>query len=192
MKIKLFALAFITLTILSCSSDDNSSDGGGEASFTVIRDGVTYQGENINNTLIITSQNNQGVRRMDLRCDFDGGTFVLSISNWEFQNPPEDGVVEKSYNTNTEMGPDTDCETIDGITFCDEALVTYILGQEYFVSELNEEGTDIGHITISNNNSGNLTVSGTFDVLMRNFNDPNGENIEYTGSFNNLSYTVFQ
>ena len=194
MKIKLLALVLVALTIVSCSSDDNNDSdppSGGDESFTVIRDGVTFEGENINNTLIITSQNDQGARRLDLRCDFDGGTFILSISNWEFQNPPENGVVEKSYNTNTEMGPDTECETIDSITYCDEALVTYLIGQDVFISELNDL-EDIGSITITNNDAADLEVSGTFDVLLRNFNSQDETYIEYTGSFTNVSYSVFQ
>lgn len=192
MKIKLLTLVVLAFTIFSCSSDDGDSPSDGTQSFTVIRDGVTFQGENINNTLILTSQGDQEARRLDLRCDFDGGTFVLSISNWEFQNPAADGVVVKSYNTNTDIGPDTDCETINGSTYCDEALVTYLIDQDVFISELNDND-QIGTITITGNNSEAKTVTGTFNVLLSDFNG--GENevyIEHTGTFNNLSYTVFQ
>ncbi|WP_204347076.1 hypothetical protein [Psychroserpens algicola] len=193
MKFKLLALALVVFTFMSCSSDDSSGDSpsGGTESFIVIKNGVTFEGENINNTLIITSQGDQGARRLDLRCDIDGGTFILSISNWEFQNPPADGVVVKSYNTNTEMGPDTDCESINGTTYCDEALVTFLIGQEVFISELNDL-EDIGDITITSNDASNLEVSGTFDVLLRNFNSQDEEYMTYTGTFTNVSYSVFQ
>ncbi|MCK8482154.1 hypothetical protein [Psychroserpens algicola] len=193
MKFKLLALALVVFTFMSCGSDDSSDDSpsGGTESFIVIKNGVTFEGENINNTLIITSQGDQGARRLDLRCDIDGGTFILSISNWEFQNPPADGVVVKSYNTNTEMGPDTDCESINGTTYCDEALVTFLIGQEVFISELNDL-EDIGDITITSNDASNLEVSGTFDVLLRNFNSQDEEYMTYTGTFTNVSYSVFQ
>lgn len=193
MKFKLLALALVVFTFMSCGSDDSSDDSpsGGTESFIVIKNGVTFEGENINNTLIITSQGDQGARRLDLRCDIDGGTFILSISNWEFQNPPADGVIVKSYNTNTEMGPDTDCESINGTTYCDEALVTFLIGQEVFISELNDL-EDIGDITITSNDASNLEVSGTFDVLLRNFNSQDEEYMTYTGTFTNVSYSVFQ
>nr|WP_321245582.1 hypothetical protein [uncultured Psychroserpens sp.] len=192
MKIKFLVLVLITLSIVSCSSDDGNapSSNDEEQSFTVIRDGVTFQGENINNTLIRTTQNDQGARRLDLRCDFDGGTLVLSISNWEFQNPPDEGVVEKSYNTNTDMGPDTECETIDSITFCDEALVTYLIGNDVYISELNDSDI-IGDITIVSNNSQDKRITGTFDVLLRDFNGGEEEvYIEHSGTFD-VSYIVF-
>lgn len=192
MKIKFLVLVLATLSIVSCSSDDGnlpSSNDEGQ-SFTVTRDGVTFQGENINNTLIRTTQNDQGARRLDLRCDFDGGTLVLSVSNWEFQNPPDEGVVEKSYNTNTDMGPDTECETIDSITFCDEALVTYLIGNDVYISELNDSDI-IGDITIVSNNSQDKRITGTFDVLLRDFNGGEEEvYIEHSGTFD-VSYIVF-
>ncbi|MBR9915646.1 MAG: hypothetical protein GYB32_12610 [Algicola sp.] len=191
MKINL-AIALFVLTMFSCSSDDgNGGSSVGAESFTVIKDGVTFEGENFNHTLIILSDGTVEGRRMDLRCDIDGGTFILSISNWDFQNPPANGVVEKTYDTNIDIGPNTQCETIEGSTYCDEALVTFLLGQEVFVSELNDND-DIGGITITNNNPSNQTVSGTFDLLLRNFNSQEETYVTYTGTFTNLNYTVFQ
>jgi hypothetical protein len=192
MKTRFFLLFLLGCLITSCNSNDDESNSS-EESMTIIKDGITFEGLNFNNTLILFSQAGEGVRRLDLRSDLEDGVFILSISNWDFQNPPQEGVIEKIYDTNVdEAGPNTACQEINNINFCDEALISWSVGVTAFVSELGQGDDQIGNITITNNNPESKTVSGTFSAEIRDINAPeNTPNTVVSGIFTNLSYTVF-
>ncbi|MEM9822806.1 MAG: hypothetical protein AAF985_17125, partial [Bacteroidota bacterium] len=161
-------LILISLFLFSCGSGSDGEDDPGEmmnGTMTVIKDGVSFEIEATNNTLLSEVQSGNEGRRLDIRCNVDGGTLFISVSNWDFQNPPVDGILTKTYKTN-EQDPSTtnsSCMDVGNFTLCDGALGTYTVGTtEIYTSEgfdIDEEGT----ITITGNDPSNKRVSGTFE-----------------------------
>jgi hypothetical protein len=157
---------------------------------TVEVDGVTTTTSNFNNTLLHLTENGEDWRRLDIRTSIDGSnSLILSIANWDAQNPPEDGVVVKTYDTNTNGmgGPNEDCVTIESNTHCDGATATFTYNGTTHVSETMTNEPN-GSITITDINTSDLTVSGTFDFKVTNLQGT--QQFEITGNFTNQQYTV--
>ncbi|BDS15483.1 DUF6252 family protein [Aureispira anguillae] len=99
--------------------------------------------------------------------------------------------ITKIYETNTDgaSGQHKTCVTNQSITYCDGALATYTTNGKNLVSEkmLNEP---FGTITISQNNTTDKTISGTFDFKVKDFFQPTAQPVHMTGSFSDLPYTV--
>jgi hypothetical protein len=120
---------------------------------------------------------------------------IVSVSNWDFQNPPDNGILTGEYDAtfdfeSNEENPLAECLALDGdntgVTLCEGALVTYILDGEIYTSVFGDapEAT----ITITECNTGNRTVSGTFTAKMQNFDTE--EVLTITGSFSKVKYTI--
>jgi len=179
-------ISVLALFIFSCGEDDTETPIMNEASMEVIKDGVMFTATDFNNTLLEENQGGEIGRRLDLRANVDNGFLIVTISNWDWQNPPENGVLTKSYDTNVDdIGPNTDCMMTSSFTFCDGGLGTYLINNETFISEgIDDE--ESGVITITANDATNRTVSGTFDFIVGNF--ITNENITLSGTFSNLRY----
>ncbi|MEL6834712.1 MAG: hypothetical protein AAFP77_17075 [Bacteroidota bacterium] len=193
MKYHTLALIAILLLAFSCNGDDDPSPSD-MSSMTVVKDGETFTITDFNNTLLKEEMQGEPGRRLDLRCDVDGGQFILSVSNWDFQNPPEDGIVIKSYASNEDpfdLPANSVTECMDGgnFTFCDGALGTYIIDNVIYSSEMSDDNF-VSIITITENDDANRTVSGTFDIKVQSFGTNPASFIEFTGSFTDLEYTV--
>jgi len=191
---KLILFSTIAIGIFSgCSEDDdtNNNNNNNNSSCSGATMSVNFAGSNsthtaFNNTLLKQQSNGQDARRLDLRTNIANGTLVLSVSNWDFQNPPENGVLVKSYTT-LDFGPGMSCTNISGFDFCDGALVTYVelsSGTSYFsVGE-----SSGGFVDIDVCDANNKIVSGTFSDILVDF--INEDTIEVSGTFSNLCYTV--
>lgn len=177
-KIAPYLLIVLMLTN-ACKSDENETLS--PASMTVLKDGQQFEVSDFDNTLLLEQSVGREARRLDLRMTVDGGTFVLTVSNWDWQNPPKDGVVLKSY----DLPWSDDCEIIDNFEYCDGGLVSYALpGSSIYSSGF---GDTSGVITISTNDPDRKTVSGTFDATVENIND---EKIKFSGEFKNVEYRI--
>ena len=98
----------LSLCLFSCGNDDiienvNTEEGIME----VEKNGVLFTVTSFNNTLEEVVEEGEVARRLDIRGEVDGGTLFVSISNWDWQNPPANGVLEKSYDTDDtfDVGP---------------------------------------------------------------------------------------
>lgn len=185
---KKLLIVLLTFTLFTSCKKDNQESENEETSaiMEVEKDGVMFSVNVFNNTLIKETQFGEDGSRLDLRCTVDGGTLILSVSHWDWQNPLVDGIVEKSYDTNTEdEGPNTVCMEGDNVKFCDGGLATYLSGSTLFSSGfIEDEGPGI--ITILKNDNIEKTVSGSFDIIVLNFITE--EKVIFKGTFKNLKY----
>lgn len=121
---------------------------------------------------------------------------TLTVTNWDFQNPPENGVLEKVYDATYDSeqgespGPLIECMALTGdnagISLCDGGLVTLMIGGELYTSIFIEN--EASTITISEVSPEKKSVSGSFDVKVQN---TTGEELKLVGTFANVKYTVF-
>ncbi len=175
----------VLLFLPSCKEDEAVVEEEEQAVLEIKKDGTDYTISEFNNTLVDAEQNGQLGRRMDIRCEVGGGTLILSISNWSWQNPPEDGIISKTYATNSNgyISTNTACSG----AFCDGGLGTYNFdGGAYFSDGITEE--EEGQIIISSNDTEKKEVSGSVDIIVKNF--ALDEQVEFKGTFKNLPYTV--
>ena len=183
-----FVLA--SLAIMSCQPDNNPPAPTG--SMTLTLDSVSHSITAFNNTLYKEVQFGEAGRRLDIRVNVDGGTLVISVSNWDWQMPPENGILLKTYDTgdlgndSTLVGPNTQCKSGSFADYCDAGMGTFIIGNQQFSSEF-VEGIP-GWISITNNDATNLTVSGLFEFTAVDLFTE--EEKTFKGNFLNLPYTV--
>lgn len=158
---------------------------------TVSIDGTEFTIDDFNNSLTEEAQLGEVGRRLDLRAQVNGGTLILSVSNWDWQNPPEDGILIKNYTVN-EFDPDastSECKDFPNYSLCDGGLGTYLAGGgESYLSE-GFEPSGPAEIVITENDPDERTVSGTFEFETAGF--INGEVIRFKGTFTDLKYRVF-
>ena len=191
MKTKISLMLIIALiAVVSCKKDKEANPSGNNpvnsaATLSFKINGVNYTSTVFNNTLIDASQNGQSGKRLDIRGSFDSGKMlILSVSNWDWQNPPINGIVVKKYDTDI-MGVNTVCQDYSGVTYCDGALGTYILGSEYHMTF---SETIPGYIQISSCDAASKKVSGSFYFVTSDMSETVFDTIE--GTFTNQVYTV--
>jgi len=178
----LFILSLVSLS--SCKKDKKTEESNtSNAKMELIKDGVKHNITSFNNSLMNETQNGHSGRRMDLRCNVDGGTFVLSLSNWDWQNPPANGVLIKSYDTD-ESGTNTKCKDVSGDQLCDGGLGTYLVGSTNYYSTGDNDSA--GVITITKNDTQNKTVSGSFEFAATDIFTK--ADIKFSGTFSDLNY----
>ncbi len=194
MKTKLIFLLFAGLiTIVSCKKDkeettpsnsNNNNTTTATMSFKV--NGINYTATSFNNTLISASQGGQQGKRLDIRGSFDSGkTLILTVSNWNWQNPPANGILVKKYDTQT-IGPNTSCQDIGGATYCDGALGTYLLSMSDYHMTFSD--TIQGYVQITSCDAANKKVSGSFSFITSDISETIFDTIQ--GTFANQVYTV--
>lgn len=191
MKKLLFFLPLLLIGFISCEddSDDNTPPSSTNGSFEVTKNGVAYSGTNLNNTYIHTTQNGESGARLDLRCEIDGGNLILSVSNWDWQTPPDNGLILKKYNANLELSTENDCMDNNNMTYCDGALVTHqMIGASKSQISTKESNFD-SYIKITGNNASDKTVTGEFKAILKDFWGNDSTHVE--GNFTNLTYTVY-
>lgn len=188
-------LTLCLLTLFSACQKDSSTTPNNtiQGSMTLEIDGVTQTPTNFstNNTLLRVQEFGETGRRLDIRANVGNDMLIISASNWDFQNPPTDGILIKTYDTNTSggIGPNQSCTQMSGITYCDGGLGTYTTGGAPMMSQtLSNEPT--GSIVITQNNTTDKTVSGTFDFKVKDFTQPTATPTHITGTFTDLPYSV--
>lgn len=183
-------LLLFVLCFAACKDEDPMEpEPINMGTMTITKDGGTpVTITTFNNTLLKAVDNGQNARRLDIRATVDGGTFVMTVSNYDSQNPPEDGVVVKTYDAGL-VGENSDCTEQGYVTLCDGGLSTYIVGTTTYSSAANfDYYEDPGYITISSIDGANTKVSGSFDVITYK-PDQTGE-VRFTGTFEDLVYVV--
>ena len=188
---KSILLILISLIVLASSckkEDDPDVPEESQGTMTVVMNGVTYEQTKFNNTLLSETQAGQKGKRLDLRTTLNGGTFVVTISNWDWQNPPKAGVLSKTYDIETE-GYYTQCKDIGDINFCDGALGSYILNvmKQYMTYDAPYDSAT-GFIRIDKCDAANKKVSGAFDFVAEDLFE--GDTIAFHGTFKDLVYRV--
>lgn len=187
-------LLLLTVTFIFTFCGDDGESGGPSFSYTINGES---QGK----------QTTTGFLQSEIQYDHEGRALYLtaaagitkmlsiSVANWDFHNPPANGILTGEYDatfdfeqTDTE-NPLAECLTLTGnnagVTLCDGGLVTYILNNDIYTSVF--DGNTGASITITECNTGNRTVSGTFTSKVQNFDE---QELTVTGSFKKVKYIV--
>jgi hypothetical protein len=117
----------------------------------------------------------------------------IAVSNWDFQNPPDNGILTGDYDAawdyknSGEENPRANCLPLEGgLTLCDGGLVTMHFENDTYSSVFN--GNTAATIIISKCDPRRRTVSGKFNASV---GLPDGtRQYTVTGSFENVVYTV--
>jgi hypothetical protein len=118
----------------------------------------------------------------------------VAVSNWDYQNPPDNGILTKIYDAtfDFETEADNDLATCleltgdnEGVFLCDGALVTYIGNSDIYFSAF--DGNPEASVTITACSPSKRTISGSFTAKVQNFDS---EELTISGEFKNVKYTV--
>jgi hypothetical protein len=137
--------------------------------------------KNIKTTLLkSTAENNLKSRRMDFKAETDKGTFILSVTAWDLQNPPTEGILTKKYFSATNR----DCRLFSSENYCDYMTATFVKGKEVYMSSA--ENYD-NYILI--NKIIDKSVSGNFNVWVKRSDEQ--DSIKFSGSFSDQCYNIY-
>lgn len=187
---KSLLLAF-PLLLTFCGDDESAP----KSNFSYKIDGVSQDVQTVAGQMAFSVEYDHEGRSLNLTAA-KGFTQMLSIavSNWDFQNPPAEGVLTGEYDASFDMentdtdNPLSDCLELTGenagVMLCDGALVTLIKNDNVWFSAY--DGAADATVTITK--CANHTVSGTFSAKVADFDGADEQMI--TGSFSNVKYSV--
>lgn len=192
MKAKvLFLVVILAIIAAGCKKDNEDAipvfyPAGESPTVFLKMDGVPYNAICFTNTLLYISDSLMNSRRLDIIISFKGGQkLTLSVQNFDFQNPPADGILAKKYDVDL-LGSNSDQISINGITYTDVATGTYV---PYTPLMYVTSTTDTsGYITINICKTDIKTVSGSFGFKVSN--PDNTVPISFIGTFENQKYTI--
>jgi hypothetical protein len=125
---KSFFLFLITAILFSGCFDSPDKLTG---SVTILIDGEERTAKEPVGFLEFEESNGQEVRFMTISGYFPetGENINVVIRNYDFQSPPEKGILEKPYYNSTLPAGEmlSDCEEINNVTLCDHGVVLYVL-----------------------------------------------------------------
>lgn len=190
-RLFLFLCMGLMLGFVACNNDDDDDvtptpTNTTGATMTIVMNGTTYTGSGFNNTLLGATDQGKYGWRMDIRGNFNSGKqLILSVSNWDFQNPPTNGIIVKTYDTDI-LGPNTVYIEEGGYTYADGALGTYMVSTSDFQMTTSDQH---GYIRISSCDPSAKKVSGDFSFITLSMSD--SDTTTFSGSFSNQSYSVY-
>jgi hypothetical protein len=185
-------LLLTTLLLFAQCGDDD--DSGPALSYTI--DGQSQPVQTVTGVLMSEIQYNREGRTLNITAA-QGLDQLLSVavSNWDFQNPPDNGILTGEYDAtldedNTVDNPLAECLPLtgenEGVYLCAVGLISVVSGQDLYFSVF--DGDAEAMIVITSCDPGKRTVSGTFQGKIGTLD---GETIKtISGSFTNVKYTV--
>jgi hypothetical protein len=183
-KLLLKALLLFALTpFLQCSDDDSS-----KASFDLSVDGTSVKVTNPSGVLSFTEEYGHEGRGLLVMGQIGEDQVTVTVSNWDFQNPPENGVLAKSYSSafDEEMLEEADCLELEGdVTLCEGVLITYTTNGDTFFSAFSDTYNGTVEITKCSDNK----ISGKFDLKAKSLSDETEVTLQ--GNFSNIKYVVY-
>lgn len=182
---KLFSRLFILLVLvqfIGCNGDDASPSASISLSIDGAKQSVKFSGAQ----LLVEDYGDHEGRSLNITAISGTNVLTVAVSNWSFQNPPEDGVIAKKYeNLFTDQTLDKGQCMSEGIEeYCDGGTVTYT-SDDFYASAF-YEGSYAGFVHITKCDTKSKRISGTYDVVVSNDTD------EFTlkGEFKNVPYLV--
>jgi hypothetical protein len=185
-------LLLTTLLLFAQCGDDD--DSGPALTYTI--DGQSQPVQTVTGVLMSEIQYDREGRSLNITAaqGFDQ-LLSVAVSNWDFQNPPDNGILTGEYDAtldedNTEDNPLAECLPLtdenEGIYLCAVGLISMVSGQDLYFSVF--DGDTGATIVITSCDPGKRTVSGTFQGKIGTID---GETIKtISGSFTNVKYTV--
>lgn len=184
---KIFSLAaIVTLAIqfFGCSKDEET-----KASMSITVDGIAQPVSILSTVLVFEAQEDHEGRAMQTTAQSNSNLLTVGISNWDFQNPPINGILQKTYYDVEEgsLTENADCLEEGDIMYCDGYLITYTVNNETFYSAMDDEYE--GTLTVTKCDVKNKKISGEFSCKLVSVDE---NEIIMTGKFQNLSYLVLE
>jgi hypothetical protein len=116
----------------------------------------------------------------------------IAISCWEYQGPPADGMVIKTYYdiTSTLGLSKATCKQVGAETLCDTNLVTWVSSLDsstgLYMAGIYDGPEYESIVKVTSNDAGAKRISGEFDVKVQN---GSGDVLTLKGKFSNISYS---
>lgn len=189
---KLFLSALLIQAIFFGCSEEDVDNG----SFVITVNGQQKNVSEISARLTLTNaQSQSGDGNHALRIDglIGEDSVSIRISNWTFQEPPDNAIIVKDYYNvflDEELAVGEETETCLRVTennrVCEGAIVSYITDDTlYWSFSIEDEETPIIRIT----HCDNQRVSGDFNLSLENPEDFD-EKLVVSGTFTNLKYSI--
>jgi len=186
----LFVIAAVWLVAACNKNESDTVPACSGGTMEVLFEDTVYAPVSFNNSLFFETGNGQPRRRLDIRTTVKGNTVILSVYNWDWQNPPQDGVLAKIYSTLTTNTSGNDCATIDSMLYCEFAEVTFLdsaNGSHVYVSM---KESYAGFVEITEFDNVTKRFSGTFDAKLTSFLGTEPDTVSISGTFTDLCYLV--
>jgi hypothetical protein len=181
--IGILLIGFVTIR---CGKDDDAS----KSSMTLKVDGQAVELSVSTATLSFETQNDHEGRALQMLGSANGKMLTIGISNWDFQNPPENGIKVKTYTAafDENIVGEAECLSLDGgsVELCEGILITYTVGDKMYMSALYEGEYD-GFVKVTACDGSAKKASGEFDLKL---DDGEGNELALEGSFENVTYIV--
>lgn len=132
-----------------------------------------------------TSSSGQASHTLRIAGKVNEDSISLSVSNWEFQEPPDNAIITKKYFNVYSDNEELCRQASSNVRVCEGVLIKYMEGDKLFTTFSKDDATIILDITKCDGNK----VSGSFDIEMENIDD-NDETRTIKGEFTDLKYTV--
>ncbi len=178
--------------ILSSCQDENEDRGV----FEIALDGANKKVSVTSATLKVGngqhSASGSGFHTLSISALVEGETVTISVSNWDFQEPPSKAIFVKDYHNvyldevlEVGEGTETCMKVSENQTVCEGVVISYTQGDKTFTSSLLDNNTVILSVTKCDG----ARISGTFDISLVNPHDTS-DIVVIQGTFTNLPYTV--
>ncbi len=182
----------IPVIILSACQDDEEKRG----KFEIALDGADKNASVTTATLTVSdgqhSDNGRGFHKLSISAEVEGETVNISVSNWDFQEPPADAIFAKDYRNvylDEELavgeGTETCMKVLTNQIVCEGVLISYTKGDKTFMSYPLEDNT----VILSVKKCDGTRIAGTFDIPLTNPHDLSAT-MHIRGTFTDLPYVV--
>lgn len=184
-------LCLLAILFFACKKEDPSENYpiytpiGDQPVIHLKMDGVPFNAVCFANTLTHFGDSALSGNQLDITVSFNGSQeLIMTVRNFHFQNPPRDGVVEKTYDVSA-VGTNVVSSLIDTVLYADTATAKYI---EYTSSIYLTKSSDAsGYIYIGYCDTINKKFSGNFGFKVWK-NDSVSHS--FVGTFENQNYSV--
>lgn len=153
-------------------------------------DTVYYEATDITALFVVDELASKFRNTIAVTAKLNGDYFTFNFSCWEFEKPPANGVILRTYdfgspNQDTIDLPNTTCLQEDGAYYCDLSVATHYLPGGSFNNTAIYEG-HAGTLTITQNILKERSISGNF--AFKAINAVTEDTVSYSGSFSGIVY----
>lgn len=197
-------LLCIGIIFISCEKESNEPAPAppvievpevGEASFSLFMNGVEQSTADIVGSLVIEDISNwdEENRHMKMKTHIGFNEFLFRVVNYEWQNPPSEGIIKKKYNSNV-IGESefNSCGEGDFSDHCDRGVLTYSIYQGAYYETRTQPNIEPGVLEITYVDTINHVVSGNFDAKVYEMFELYPDSIHFSGAFENQPYLIIE
>lgn len=187
MKLKLFGFFVLSIALLTQCGGSKESAPAPSVTLT-----INGKAENVTFTSALLKVESTGGRAISINASSGTKLLIIAFSCWDFQNPPADGMVVKTYyDVTTTLGQSkATCKQVGIEARCDGHVMSWIPSLDpntglYITGAYS--GPDYEHtVKVTSNDASAKRISGEFDVKLQN---GAGDVVSLKGTFTNMPYT---